>query len=147
MKMKVFAFFSALLLILAMGQSCVSDSQEKQKARQEKAMQPVSPGEFIRNFFIVWSDGNIDQAMEMIHETVGMTGPELERMRQGLQIGHQQLIDDTGGIADIEILHEERNKDGKTASVSYLVYYVNGDKKELTRQLIRHGDQWMVSLK
>lgn len=104
-----------------------------------------SPADVSKSFILKLEKGDVDAAFKMLDGAENATTEENEKLKAFLSEGTKE-ISTKGGIKNIEVVSETISEDGKTAEVTIMLTYGNGETDESTTKLKNSEDGWKIFL-
>lgn len=112
-----------------------------------------TPGAAAKKYFEAMAAGNYDKFMDGMYIDPESTPDELQEIAQQKKMfvamieekGEDQNAE-KGGIKKIDVVSEEIAEDGKSATVTMLVTYGNGETNEDDVQMLYDGSSWKWSM-
>ena len=104
-----------------------------------------SPTDVSKSFIQKLEKGDVDAAFKMLDGAEKATAEENEKLKAFLSEGTKE-ISSKGGIKKIEVVSETISEDGKTAEVTIMLTYGNGETDESTTKLKNTEDGWKIFL-
>jgi hypothetical protein len=104
-----------------------------------------SPAGVSKSFIQKLEKGDVDAAYQMLDGTENATAEETQKLKAFLSEGTKE-ISTKGGIKKIEVVSETISEDGKTAEVTIMLTYGNGETDESTTKLKNSEDGWKIFL-
>lgn len=110
-----------------------------------------APGEAAKQYAGYMADGNYDKFIDGIYVAPDAPAAEVEQSKAMLKAmlteKGAKTLEEKGGMSSVEVLSEEMAEDGRSAVVTLLYTYGNGETSEEKMDMILDGSRWKMELK
>lgn len=131
--MKKLAYFSMMLVAMFIMAAC-SDN---------------SPSATFKSYITAFQKGDYEKFVDGINLSK-VTPDEMKETKEGLTAmmkeKGEKMVEQKGGLKDIEILSEEIAEDGNTAVIKYKQIYGDGSEEESEGKMIKVDGKWMMDM-
>lgn len=104
-----------------------------------------SPGESYKQAMTYMAEGEFEKVLDYVEKPDGTEiTPEEKEQAIAMYGMVKGMIDNQGGMKNIEITGEEISEDGNTAKVSFTVTFGNGETSDDQATMVKVNGKWKV---
>jgi len=105
-----------------------------------------TPSETVEDMLQQIGKGNVEKSVDYLATgEEGLTEEERQKL-EGLYSQTKSVMDEKGGVKNVEILQEEIAEDGQSAVVSAKITYGDGSSQEMQQKMIMEDGKWKVTM-